>query len=129
MKYLLLIYANPTSWIHPVFMYPPENLSKSELDGLKKEDDALLKEIRESGELIGGRPLAEPAISKTVRIRDGVLQVTDGPFAESKEQLAGYVVVECESIERAVEIASRYPDVRWGALEVRPILDLTGLEM
>src|SRR5215213_1479606 len=129
MKYLLLIYANPTEWEHPVFMHPPEEVSATELDEMNRAQDAFVQELRESGEIVGGRPLVKPTASKTVRRRDGVLAVTDGPFAESKEQLAGYVVVECESLERAVEIAATYPDVRFGAVEVRPVLDLPNFEL
>ncbi|MBC6457382.1 YciI family protein [Actinomadura sp. HBU206391] len=111
MKYMLLIYNNP------------ESLAAQDIDGLMREVDVLMGELAESGEWVGGEALAEPAHTRTVRVRDGVPATTDGPFAEAKEQLAGYCVVECETLERATEIAARWPDARYGAMEVRPILD------
>jgi hypothetical protein len=116
MKYMLLIYNNP------------ESLPAEELQGLMDEATALMGELVESGEWVGGEALAEPAKTRTVRMRDGVVAATDGPFAEAKEQLAGYCVVECESLERATEIAMRWPDARYGAMEVRPILEVAGPE-
>jgi hypothetical protein len=71
------------------------------------EVDALLKELTESGELVGTQALADPSNTKTVRVRDGVPAITDGPFAEAKEQLGGYLIVDCASPERATEIAAR----------------------
>ena len=87
------------------------------------------KELNESGEFIGGRALADPATSKVVRVRDGVPATTDGPFAESKEQLAGYYVLDVENIDRAVEIAARDPASRLWAIEVRPVMNEAGADM
>ena len=64
-----------------------------------------------------------------MRVRDGVVATTDGPFAEAKEQLAGYLTVECDSPERAVEIAARWPDAKYFAMEVRQLMDASGSEM
>lgn len=114
MKYVVLIYSNPATW---------EALSKDEVDGLMGEFDAQLKEVRESGEFVGGAALSPPGETKTVRVRDGVRAVTDGPFAEAKEQLAGYFVIDCENIERATEIAAADPNAHLGAVEVRAIID------
>ena len=75
------------------------------------------------------RELADPSNTKTVRVRGGVLATTDGPFAETKEQLAGYFVIDSVSLERAIEIAARDPNARFGAVEVRPIMDEAGTEM
>jgi hypothetical protein len=119
-KYMLLIHNNPATL---------EAMSEQERDELFGEVDALMKEFTESGELLGGQALADSTNTKTVRVRDGVPAVTDGPFAEAKEQLAGYLVVECESPERAVEIAARWPDARYAAMEVRPIMHTSGEEM
>ena len=129
MKYLLLIYSNPTSWAHPVFMHQSEALSDDERNAMLAEHQALIREITESGELIGLEPLAAPVTTRTVRAHHGVPVITDGPFAESKEQLAGYAVLDCESLERALAIAARFPDTRFGPIEVRPIMDMSGLEM
>ena len=71
------------------------------------EVNALLKELTESGELVGTQALADPSNTKTVRVRDGVPAITDGPFAEAKEQLGGYLIVDCASPERATEVAAR----------------------
>jgi len=111
---MLLIYNNPATL---------EALSEEERDELMGEVDALVTELTESGEWVGGEALADPSHTRTVRVRGGVPAVTDGPFAEAKEQLAGYCVVDCERPERAVEIAARWPDARFWAMEVRQILD------
>jgi hypothetical protein len=93
------------------------------------EVDAVMQELTESGELVGGEALADPSNTKTVRVRSGVPAVTDGPFAEAKEHLGGYLIVECERPERATEIAARWPNARFGTMEVRPIMDPSGAEM
>jgi hypothetical protein len=119
-KYIVLIYNNPGAW---------EALSEDERQGLTVEFDAVNKELSASGEFVGGAALAHAATGKTVRVRDGVPAITDGPFAEAKEQLAGYYVLDCESMERATEIAARDPAARLWAVEVRPIMDEAGAEM
>jgi hypothetical protein len=120
MKYVALIFNNPGAF---------EAMSPTERDELMTEADAFLKEFTESGELLLGEALAHPSNSKTVRVRDGVPAITDGPFAEAKEQLAGYYVLDCESIERAAEIVTHDPASRFWAVEVRPIMDSSGTEM
>jgi hypothetical protein len=89
----------------------------------------IMGELEQSGEWVGGEALADPSNTRTVRVRDGVPAVTDGPFVEAKEQLAGYCIVECESPERAIEIAARWPDARYWAMEVRPLMEAAGEEM
>jgi hypothetical protein len=89
----------------------------------------LLEEITESGGLIGGETLADPRGTRTVRVRGGVRAIVEGPSGGAGEQLAGYVLVDCESIERVTEIAARLPGAGYGAVEVRPIMDLSGQEM
>jgi hypothetical protein len=91
---------------------------------LMAEMSELLAEITASGELLSTEALADPSQTKTVRPRDGKVMVTDGPLAEAKEHFAGYLVVDCVSLERATEIAVRWPNSRFGAMEVRPILDI-----
>ena len=125
MKYLLMIYSNPRTWGHPIFLRTDEALAmtdeqRAELFG---EFESLLTEISESGELVGAQALADPLASRAVRVRGGERVVTDGPFVESKEQLAGYFVVDCVTPERAEEIASRFPDARFAGVEVRPLMD------
>ena len=88
-----------------------------------------MKELTESGEWIGGEGLADASQARTVRVRDGVPAITDGPFVEAKEQLAGYCLFECETLERAIEIAARWPDASFAAVELRPLMDQSGTEM
>jgi hypothetical protein len=91
--------------------------------------DAIMEELTATGEWVGGEGLAHPSQTKTVRVRGGVPAITDGPFVESKEQLAGYCLFECESLERATEIAARWPDARYAAVELRPLMNASGTEM
>lgn len=119
-KYMLLIYNNPATY---------EAWSEQERAALFGEVDGIMKELTESGELVGGAALADASQTKTVRVRDGVPVISDGPFAEAKEHLAGYLTVECETLERAVEIAGRWPDAQYFAMEVRPVMDTSGAEM
>jgi hypothetical protein len=113
MKYMLLIYNNQSVY---------ENLPEEERQALFADVGAMMAELRESGELIGSMALADQSLGKTVRVRDGAVTTTDGPFAEAKEQFAGYLAVDCETVERAVEIAARWPDARYFAMEVRPVM-------
>lgn len=131
MRYLLLIYSNPQNWEHPMFLHNPEFLAMSpaEREALTERSDTLQREITESGELLVAGALAHPVNTRTVRVSGDVPVTTDGPYAEIKEQLAGYLVVECETTERAVEIASRIPDARFGGVQVQPIMDMSGHEM
>ncbi len=129
MKYLLLIYSNPSNWAHPMFLHQHESLTAEERTRMGDQFDALMAEIAESGELLSSEPLAHPATSRIVQLRNGVPVATDGPFAEAKEQLAGYFLLECESLERATEIAGRFPDIRFSPVEVRPVMSPGGLEM
>ncbi|MFC4591893.1 YciI family protein [Sphaerisporangium corydalis] len=121
---MVLIYANLQNWGHPTFLRTPQALamSQDERDDMSAGFEALMKEISESGELIGGAPLADPASATTVRVRDGGTVATDGPYVEAKEQFAGYFLLDCASPERAMEIAARFPDARFAAVEVRPVM-------
>lgn len=120
MKYLLLIYQNPTTW---------HSMGEAEKKAMMTEAGAIVDELVASGEWVGGEGLADPSTATAVRVRGGVPVVTDGPFAEAKEQVVGYCIVDCDSQERAVEIAVRWPDARLWGMEVRPILSPDGMEM
>jgi hypothetical protein len=124
-KYLLMIYSNPRTWGHPIFLRAVEALEMTddERGAMVGEFESLLAEISDSGELMGAHALADPLTSRAVRVRGGDRLVTDGPFVESKEQLAGYFVVDCATPERAEEIAARFPDARFAGVEVRPLMD------
>jgi hypothetical protein len=120
MKYLMLIYTAPRAF---------EALSEEDRNAMMSEAGRHTEELKASGELVAGAALADVENSRTVRVRDGVPATTDGPFAEAKEQLAGYYVVDCDGIERATEIAAADPAARFWAVEVRPIMDEVGMEM
>ena len=120
MKYMLLIYSNPANWA---------TLPEAEQKGLMDEYWTFTKDITDSGEFVSGDPLADITTARTVQVRDGRADVTDGPFVETKEHLAGYYVVEVETAERAAELAAKIPDARYGAVEVRPVMDMGGTEM
>jgi hypothetical protein len=120
MKYMLMIYDNPDT---------RELFGSPEGQALMEQVDALMAQLTESGELIGGEALADPSHTRTVRVQEGVPVVTDGPMAEAKEHFGGYLIVECETIDRAVEIAAGWPSSRFAPMEVRPIMDPAGMEM
>ena len=117
MKYMLLIYQNPQAW---------DELPEAERTAVMEEAGAIFGELTATGELVGGDPLTPAATTKTVRVRGGVPAVTDGPFIEAKEQLVGYLMVDVKTEERAVEIAQRWPDARYWAMEVRAVLEVGG---
>ncbi len=120
-KYIALIHNNPAAW---------EALSQDERDLHNRDADVYLRRLTESGELAGGAVvLAHPSNAKTVRVRNGVPAVTDGPFAEGKEVLAGYYVLECENIERATELVEEDPSARHFAVEIRPIMHMGGTDL
>jgi hypothetical protein len=115
MKYVALIYNNAGAF---------EAMSPAERDRFMSEADAYLKRFAETGELLGGGfALADAPTGKTVRVRNGLTNVTDGPFAEAKEQLAGVYLLEAESIERATEIVAFDPAARFWGVEVRAVVD------
>jgi hypothetical protein len=112
-KYMLLIYGNEELWAS----FPPEDLAR-----VVEETDALHKELRASGEFIGAWGVGDQVMAKTVRLDNGAPVVTDGPYIEAKEYLGSFDIVDCESEERALEIAARVPFARHGSVEVRPLM-------
>jgi hypothetical protein len=110
MQYLLLI-AGDESVV----------LSQSEGEAITAKWATFTEEIAARGVLRGGERLRPTADATTVQVRNGELLTTDGPFAETKEQLGGYYVVECENLDEAIEIAGRMPGALTGSIEVRPI--------
>ncbi len=123
MKYLVLIWSNPASraiW---------EGFSDEQRAEGFRYYAALTEELAASGELIVTEALADPSLTKRVSVRDGQTLTSDGPFAEAKELLAGFFLLECQSAERALEIAARVPEAELGLVEVRPVLQLGGMEM
>ena len=120
MKYMVMIYDNATT---------RETFLGEGGTELMAEMDVLMKELTDSGELIGGEALADPSATKTITPTDGAPAVTDGPLAEAKEHFGGYLLLECESIDRAAQIAARWPSARFTPLEVRPVMSPDGAEM
>ena len=113
MKYMLLIYQNSAA---------AAAMSEEEMGVLQNEAGEIMQDLLKSGEWISGAGLAGPAQAKAIRVRDGVAAVTDGPFSEAKEQLAGICIFEVATPERAVEIAQRWPDARFWGVELREVL-------
>jgi hypothetical protein len=122
-KYMILILSNPH------FMERWQGLTDAQREAFGRDHLALTEELSASGELIVSEGLADPSLAKRVTARDGQTLTSDGPFAEVKEHLAGFYLVECESMDRAVQIAARVPDAVWGLVEVRPVLDLSSWDM
>jgi hypothetical protein len=122
-KYLILIHSNPR------FAEFWKTLTTEQQMNLGRGHFALTEELAASGELIVSEGLADPALAKRVTVTDGRAVSTDGPFAEAKEHLAGFYLIECESMERAIEHAAKVPDAEFGHVEVRPVLDLSTLDL
>jgi hypothetical protein len=118
MQYLLLIYEDESYWQN----LPPERFA-AEMKPWREYADWL----REKGWYVGGQALQPTGDAVTVRERDGKTLRTDGPFAETKEQLGGYYLVECDDVDQAVEAAARIPSVGRGSIEVRPIMDFSNV--
>jgi hypothetical protein len=112
MKYLCLIYDEEKKL---------QAMTKSEMEGLMEEYFAFTRDLRASGQYLGGNDLQPVRNATTVRVRNGKMSATDGPFAETKEQLGGYYLIEARDLNEAIQIASRIPSSRLGSIEVRPI--------
>jgi hypothetical protein len=119
MKFLIMLYGNPElrrAW---------EGLPVEErIEGLKAYD-AVRRTLTDAGEFVASEALDDPPTATLVSVRDGRTITSDGPFAEAKEHLAGFFLVDCESRERAVEVAAQLPEATFGTVEVRPIRDIS----
>jgi hypothetical protein len=115
MKYMLLIYTNENAW------------SEGEREKCYVESTKLTHDLNEKGQFLAASPLLPVAMATSVRIRDGKRLVTDGPFAETHEQLGGYFLVNAKDLDEAIKIAERIPGARKGTVEVRPVMELAGL--
>jgi len=107
MKYLCLIYGDESQW---------EKRPKSEMEAVTAEYMALTASLKESGHFLAGSPLKPTRLATAVRVRDGKLSTTDGPFAETKEQLGGYYLIEAADLNDAIQVASRIPNARFGCV-------------
>lgn len=112
MQYLLLIYHNEADWAKS---------APADLTPVYEEYGRLRDELTGKGKFLGGNQLTATTMATTVRVRDGKRVVTDGPFAETKEQLGGYFLVNAADLDEAIAIAARIPSARNGSIEVRPI--------
>ncbi len=119
MNYMLLIYEDPQAWA---------GASEADMSSMMGDYFAFTQSIVESGELVSGEALQGVDTATTVAVRNGATVVTDGPFAETKEVLGGYYVVNTSTIERAHELAARIPGSKTGRIEVRPVMDFSGAD-
>lgn len=115
MQYLLLIYGNEKDW---------ETMSEAEQGNVFAEHMEFTRAISEQGRLRGGEALQPTSTATTVRVRDGKTLTTDGPFAETREQLGGFYLIDAPNLDEAIAIAARIPDARSGSIEVRPIMEI-----
>ena len=115
MKYMLLIYTDESVW------------TETDREKCAGEAVQLAQELHGKGKYLGASPLQSVALATSVRVRDGKRFVTDGPFAETHEQLGGFFLIEAKDLDEAIGVAARIPGARKGTVEVRPVLDLSGL--
>ena len=118
MKYMLLCYDDAAAW---------ERAGKEALRGAMQEAVRLTHELHAQGQYIMAAPLEPTSTSRSVRVRNGRPLVTDGPFAETREVLGGFYVIDVDDLDQAIAIAARHPGARVGTVEVRPLMELAGL--
>ena len=115
MKYMLLIYGDENAW------------TEGERESCYAESIELTRQLHAKGQYLGASPLHLVATATSVRVRDGKRLITDGPFAETREQLGGYFLIDAGNLDEAIDIAGRIPGARVGTVEIRPIMELDGL--
>ena len=115
MKYMLLIYADEQAW------------TESEREQCYGESTQLAHTLQAEQRYLGASPLQPVSTATSVKVRDGKRLVTDGPFAETREQLGGYFMVEAKNLDEAINIAGRIPGARKGTVEIRPLVELPNL--
>jgi hypothetical protein len=115
MKYMLLIYIEEQA------------LDQAEREACYVESTQLAHDLKSSGQFLASAPLQPTSTATSVRVRDGKRLVTDGPFAETREQLGGYYLVEADDLDGAIGIAGRIPGARVGTIEIRPVIEIPGL--
>ncbi len=115
MKYMLLIY------------FEEKQLTECEREACYQESRKLTHDLQSNGQYLGAAPLQSTTLATSVQVRDGKRMVTDGPFAETREQLGGYYLIDVQDLDQAINIAERIPMARKGTVEVRPLIELAGL--
>ncbi len=113
MQYLMLIYNEETN--------PPQP-GTPEGDAYMNEYMAFTEDVKQKNLMLGSNALEPVATATTVRVRDGKTEATDGPFAETKEQLGGYYLLDCKDLDEAIEYAAKIPSARAGSIEIRPVM-------
>ena len=116
MRYMLLIYADEKNALTP-----------AEREDCYVKSAQLAQEIQASGNYLAASPLHLTSTATSVKIRDNRRLVTDGPFAETREQLGGYFLINANNLDEAINIAARIPAAKWGTVEVRPVMEISGL--
>jgi hypothetical protein len=114
MRYMCLIYDNEQSWAA---------MSKADTEAMMGEYFAFTKDLKDSGNYQAGEALQPVSTATTVRLRNGKLSTTDGPFAETKEHLGGFYLINARDLNEAIQIAARIPSARIGSIEVRPVVE------
>jgi hypothetical protein len=115
MKYMMLVYLDEQA------------MSDTEREHCYVESAQLTQQLHSSGQYLDASPLHPISTATSVRVRDGKRLVTDGPFAETREQLGGYYLIEAADLDEAIRIAERIPPARYGTVEIRPVLEIAGL--
>jgi hypothetical protein len=115
MKYMLLIYGDEKA------------IDEAEREHCYVESTQLAHDLKSNGQFLATSPLQPTSMATCVRVRDGKRLVTDGPFAEAREQLGGYFMVDAKDLDVAISIAARIPGARVGAVEIRPVIEISGL--
>jgi hypothetical protein len=111
-----------------LLVYGDENaLSEAEREKCYQESVQLAHDLNAAGQYLATAPLHPTPMATSVRVREGRRLVTDGPFAETREQLGGYYLVDANDLDEAIAIAARIPGARWGTIEVRPVIEVGGL--
>jgi hypothetical protein len=116
MKYLCLIYENEKSF---------ETMSPADGEAIMNEYFVFTDGIRRSGQYVAGEALQPTQTATTVKVRNGKVSTTDGPFAETKEQLGGFYLIEAKDLNEAIQVAAKIPSARLGSIEVRPVVDFS----
>ena len=119
MKYLALVYYNE---------HIMQTMSQDEWDSLNRECIACVENLTQNGHFLDGTPLEPTTTATTLRVRDGKASITDGPFAETKEQLAGFYMLEAKDLNEAIRLAEKIPPARYGSVEIRPVRELQASE-